>query len=166
MIYTTTYQSPIGELTLASNGPSLVGLWFENQQQSCNNLSYEHNEHKLPIFAETKRWLDLYFNGKQPNFFPKIEFLGTDFQKLVWSELCNIEYGTTTTYKAIGQKVAKQMNRQTISAQAIGGAVGKNPIGIIVPCHRVIGTNGSLTGYTGGINRKIYLMKIERIIGL
>lgn len=165
MIYTTTYSSPIGTLTLESNGKALVGLWFDSQQQFCNNLTNEHFE-QLPLFDETKHWLDLYFNGNRPNFFPKIELIGTDFQKLVWAELCNIKYGTTTTYKAIGQKVAKQMNRQTFSAQAIGRAVSQNPIGIIVPCHRVIGTNGNLIGYAGGINRKIYLLKNEGIIGL
>ena len=145
------YQSSIGMLTLVSDGHALTGLDFAKNQETAT-------DEDAPIFAETRRWLDLYFSGKKPYFTPPLKPQGTPFQQKVWSELLNIPYGATTTYGAI----AKSINCR--SAQAIGQAVHCNPIAIIIPCHRVIGADGSLTGYASGIDIKRQLLQIERII--
>ena len=165
MIYKTMYQSPFGEILLASNGSELVGLWFEKQKYyaSCygSNL-IEKND--LEIFIETKKWLDEYFNKEEPS----IDRLalnpeGSEFAKEVWQILCEIPYGKVITYGDIAKEIAKKRNKKTMSAQAVGGAVGHNPISIIIPCHRVVGTNNSLTGYGGGLDRKIALLELEDI---
>ena len=145
------YQSSIGMLTLVSDGHALTGLDFAKNQETAT-------DEDAPIFAETRRWLDLYFSGKKPDFTPPLKLQGTPFQQKVWSELLNIPYGATTTYGAI----AKSINCG--SAQAIGQAVHRNPISIIIPCHRVIGADGSLTGYASGLDIKRQLLQIERII--
>lgn len=149
MNYTDHYNSPIGKLTLETDGEFLTGLWFSEK------LGVENKT--LPIFKETKKWLDIYFKGKNPDFTPKIKLEGSAFRHSVWKILQEIPYGTTVTYKYIAQKVFKDK----ICAQAVGNAVGHNPISIIVPCHRVIGTNGSLTGYAGGLERKVKLLQLE-----
>lgn len=156
MDYIQKYESPLGTITIASTQTHLVGLWFDGQKYDRSILSKECEEKNLPILNETKRWLDLYFSGQKPDFLPLIQFRGTPFQKQVWEILMHIPYGTTRTY---GQ-IAKQMGLK--SAQAVGQAVGHNPISILVPCHRVVGANGSLTGYAGGMERKIKLLEIEQ----
>lgn len=162
-MYKTTITSPLGPITLTSDGKNLTGLFIENQKyflKGFNNLEQKDN---LEIFRKTKKWLTSYFEGSKPNakelkLLPK----GTNFQEIVWKELLNIPYGETVTYKELGLIVAKKLGKVSMSSQAIGKAVGYNSISIIIPCHRVIGTNGSLTGYAGGIDKKEYLLKLEQ----
>lgn len=165
MIYLTTYQSNLGEILLASDGTSLVGLWFKEQKYYGGKFLEETVEKDdLVIFEETKQWLDAYFKGEQPPISQlKINFNDSEFRNYVWQVLCEIPYGKTLSYKEVGQEVALRMNKTSMSSQAVGGAVGHNPISIIVPCHRVVGTNKSLTGYAGGLDRKINLLKLEGI---
>ncbi len=142
---------------MASSGTVLVGLWFDRQKYDAQVLNDEYEERpELPIFCETRHWLDLYFRGETPNFTPTLLMRGSDFRRRVWKLLLEIPYGHTVTYG----EIARQMNCR--STQAIGGAIGHNPIAIIVPCHRVIGADGSMTGYAGGINRKARLLEMER----
>ena len=154
MQYTSRYASPLGSILLAADDIGLVGLWFEGQKYFANGLEKTHEEKEIPLFAKVKRWLDVYFSGQQPQFTVPLHFIGSDFQKEVWELLCTIPYGQTTTYGAIA--------KQQMSAQAVGGAVGHNKISIIVPCHRVVGKNGSLTGYAGGIDKKAELLRLEK----
>ena len=145
------FESPIGKIFIASDGESLTGLWFENQKFFPKNLG---DEIDLQIFDETINWLQIYFDGRNPEFTPRIKIEGTDFQKTVWKYLQQIPFGKVETYGNIAK------NLKT-SARAVGNAVAKNPILIIVPCHRVIGANGKLTGYAGGIDRKNFLLELE-----
>ena len=161
MQYTTFYESPIGRMLLAADDTGLTGLWFEGQKYFARCLDRETEEKELPVFAEAKRWLDIYFSGKEPDFTPPLHFIGTDFQKDVWEILCAIPYGQTMTYGAIADQLAKKRGLSRMSAQAVGGAVGHNNLSIIVPCHRVVGSDGSLTGYAGGIERKTFLLNLE-----
>ena len=161
MQYTTFYESPIGRMLLAADDAGLTGLWFEGQKYFARCLDRETEEKELPVFAESTRWLDIYFSGKEPDFTPPLHFTGTDFQKDVWEILCAIPYGQTMTYGAIADQLAKKRGLSRMSAQAVGGAVGHNNISIIVPCHRVVGSDGSLTGYAGGIERKTFLLNLE-----
>jgi len=161
MQYTTFYKSPIGRMLLAADDIGLTGLWFEGQKYFARCLDRETEEKELPVFAEAKRWLDIYFSGKEPDFTPPLHFTGTDFQKEVWEILCAIPYGQTMTYGAIADQLAKKRGLSRMSAQAVGGAVGHNNLSIIVPCHRVVGSDGSLTGYAGGIERKTFLLNLE-----
>lgn len=164
MQYTNHYQSPLGEILLASDGTALTGLWFvEHQKYFAQTLDGEYEEKDLPLFESVKSWLDCYFAGKKPDFTPPLRFTGTDFQKEVQKILCTIPYGQTITYGKIAEQMAKTRGMQRMSARAVGSAVGHNPISIIVPCHRVVGANGSLTGYAGGIDRKIRLLELEHI---
>lgn len=160
MTYTSTFSSPLGEILLASDGENLTGLWFYNQKYFAANLSKTPTETHLPVFDCTKKWLDIYFEGKRPDFMPPLSFTGSSFQKAVWQELLSIPYGKTTTYGEITKALASKSGKN-VSAQAVGGAVGRNPVSIIVPCHRVIGASGSLTGYAGGIVKKEFLLKLE-----
>ena len=161
MHYTTFYESPIGQMLLAADDTGLTGLWFEGQKYFARCLDRESEEKELPVFAEAKRWLDIYFSGKEPDFTPPLHFIGTDFQKEVWDILCAIPYGQTITYGAIADQIAKKRGLSRMSAQAVGGAVGHSNLSIIVPCHRVVGSDGSLTGYAGGIERKTFLLNLE-----
>lgn len=161
MQYTTTYQSPLGGITLAADGEALTGLWFEGQKYYALYLDNEHEEKDLPVFQQAKEWLDIYFSGRDPGFTPSMRFTGSDFQNEVWAILAAIPYGKTRTYGDIAQELAQKRGLPRMSAQAVGGAVGKNEISIIVPCHRVVGSNGSLTGYAGGIAKKVELLKLE-----
>ena len=156
-------DSPLGAMTMASDGTHLMGLWFDGQKFFARGLRKDASEKPLPIFAETERWLDLYFSGKNPDFTPKLFFDTSPFRQSVWEMLLAIPYGKTMTYGEIANKIAKQKGLKIMSAQAVGGAVGHNPISIVVPCHRVIGKTGSLTGYAGGIERKIKLLELERV---
>ncbi|MCL2610069.1 MAG: methylated-DNA--[protein]-cysteine S-methyltransferase [Defluviitaleaceae bacterium] len=163
MILRTTYKSPVGIMTLASNGKELIGLWIEDQKYHGTTL-YENmvKNDNLPIFEQTKKWLDTYFEGKKPDFNElPLAPIGGEFRQSIWKILCEIPYGKVVTYGDIAKKIAKQMGKKSMSSQAVGGAVGHNPIGIIIPCHRVVGSNGSLTGYAGGIDIKIKLLELE-----
>ena len=162
MQYTSRYASHLGSILLAADDIGLVGLWFEGQKYFAHGLAKTHEEKELPLFAKVKRWLDIYFSGQQPQFTVPLHFIGTAFQKEVWELLCTIPYGQTTTYGAIAKQLAAKRGLPQMSAQAVGGAVGHNKISIIVPCHRVVGKNGSLTGYAGGIDKKTALLRLEQ----
>ena len=162
MQYTAHYASPFGPITLASDGTSLVGLWFDGQKYFADTLEDAHRQKSLPVFEEACRWLDLYFSGKEPSFLPPLAPKATPFRKKVWDILLSIPYGQTMTYGEIAKTIAREQSSR-MSAQAVGGAVGHNPISIIVPCHRVVGTNGSLTGYADGIDKKVQLLTLEGV---
>ncbi len=163
MFYTTTYASPIGGLTLASDGANLVGLWLEGQKYFGQSLPGGVEERDdLPLFDAVTGWLDRYFAGDRPQIAGlPLRPNGSAFRQSVWKLLCEIPYGEVTTYGEIAKRIAAQLGRETMSGQAVGGAVGHNPISIIIPCHRVVGANGSLTGYAGGIEKKIQLLEWE-----
>ena len=161
MTYTSTYQSPLGGILLTADEIGLTGLWFEGQKYFANTLPEERISEETPILAEAKKWLDLYFSGKEPDFTPPLHPAGSPFRQAVWKLLLEIPYGRTTTYGEIAGQLAALKNKSSMSAQAVGGAVGHNEISIIIPCHRVVGTNGSLTGYAGGMDKKIALLKLE-----
>ena len=166
MQYTDKYRSPLGEITLASDGDHLTGLWFDGQKYFAATLSAEHQERELPIFELTKEWLDSYFMGKIPSFTPPIHLEDTPFRLAVWDLLSKIPYGEVVTYKELAGEIARQKGIPSMSTQAIGGAVGHNPISIIIPCHRVVGSDGSLTGYAGGIDKKSSQWYRPEVIGL
>lgn len=165
MIYTATYASPIGSIKLASDGSALIGLWIEGQKYFGNSITEESiMEHNLQVFDKTKAWLDRYFTQKNPAISElPLAPIGGAFRQEVWKILCQIPYGEVITYGEIATQIALKMNKTKMSAQAVGGAVGHNPISIIIPCHRVVGTNGSLTGYAGGIEKKIWLLSHEGV---
>lgn len=159
MDYMTRYESPLGGLTLASDGRALTGLWFDGQRGFAAGLSAQHAEcSSLAVFEDTKRWLDRYFAGHRPDFIPPLAMRGTPFQQRVWRELLSIPYGQTTTYGDMARCFHSKM-----CARAVGVAVGRNPVAIIVPCHRVVGAKGSLTGYSGGMERKRWLLRLEGV---
>lgn len=162
MQYTGKYQSPLGEIMIAADEKGLTGLWFVGQKYFALYLDEENEEKETQLLKDAKKWLDVYFSGKEPNFKLPIHFTGTDFQNEVWEILYSIPYGKTMTYGEIADILAKRRELKKMSARAVGAAVGKNAISIIVPCHRVVGANGNLTGYAGGISRKIELLKLEK----
>lgn len=162
MKYIYRYASPLGGITLAGDGEALTGLWFDGQKYYPYQLTAESTEAELPVFRQTCNWLDIYFNGKAPDFTPPISLQTTQFRSAVYAVLRTIPYGQTMTYGAIADILAKQRGIPRMSAQAVGGAVGHNPVSIIIPCHRVIGADGSLTGYAGGPDRKLALLKAEQ----
>lgn len=161
MNYIQNYISPIGEMFMFSDGENLINLSYVNAKYYQELHKSNAIKNNLPIFETTKSWLDIYFNGGIPNFTPSIKLKGTDFRMKVWKLLMDIPYGTTTTYGEIAKKISSQNNLKQMSAQAVGGAIGHNPISIIIPCHRVIGSDGCMTGYAGGIDKKVKLLKIE-----
>lgn len=161
MIYTCTYLSPLGDILLASDETGLTGLWFEGQKYFADTLPDERILQETPILKETKRWLDIYFSGKKPEFTPPLHPAGSAFRQQVWQILLQIPYGQTVTYGEIARRLKEKQNTSHMSAQAVGGAVGHNEVSIIIPCHRVVGTSGSLTGYAGGIDKKIALLQLE-----
>ncbi|MCM1052961.1 MAG: methylated-DNA--[protein]-cysteine S-methyltransferase [Ruminococcus sp.] len=163
MQYKTNYKSPLGKIMIAADEKGLTGLWFINQKYFAYNLDKDNIDKDIPVLKDAKKWLDIYFSGKEPNFKLPLHFTGTDFQNEVWEILSSIPYGKTLTYGEIAKILAHKKGIAHMSAQAVGGAVGHNQISIIVPCHRVIGTSGSLTGYAGGIKRKEYLLKHENV---
>ena len=155
MIYTTYYHSPIGRLLLASKNNKLIGLWIEGQKYYLGNIKEEMQENDKETILLKAR----YFNGEKPEISElDLAPIGSKFAKNVWKLLCEIPYGKITTYG----EIAKKMNKNKMSTQAVGGAVGHNPISIIIPCHRVVGANGSLTGYAGGIKKKVQLLTLEK----
>lgn len=161
MHYTSLYQSPVGEILLAADDIDVVGIWFKDEKYYAYCLDKENEPKETPVIIELKKWLDIYFQGKEPDFVPPVHMIGTPFQIEVWNILREIPYGTTTTYKETAEKIAKRRGLERMSAQAVGTAVGKNSVSLIVPCHRVVGTNNSLAGYAGGIDKKIALLKLE-----
>ena len=163
MDYIDTFPSPIGDITISSDGENLTGLWFDGQKYFMATIDEATYDSALPLFKETRAWLDAYFTGKNPGPIPPVKPQGTAFRQRVWKHLCEIPYGGLSTYGELAKKIAAEEGKATWSARAVGGAVGHNPISIIVPCHRVIGTNGSLTGFGGGIARKITLLELEGV---
>lgn len=156
------YDSPLGKILLAADEVGLTGLWFYGQKYFANYLPEENHDGKTPALEQAKKWLDIYFSGKEPDFTPPLHPIGSDFRRAVWDILLKIPYGKTITYGDIARELAEKKGAAKMSAQAVGGAVGHNEISIIIPCHRVVGTNGSLTGYAGGIDKKISLLTLER----
>lgn len=165
MWYSASYSSPIGRIFLSSSGETLSGLWMEGQKYYCATLEGQGKERPdLPVFVKTMCWLDRYFAGKRPAI-TELELTpeGSSFRRAVWNILCEIPYGQVTTYGEIARNMAALTGKETMSGQAVGGAVSHNPISIIIPCHRVVGAGGSLTGYAGGIDKKIKLLKHEGV---
>ena len=162
MHYINHYRSPLGTILLAADDTGLTGLWFEGQKYFAQGLDKETEEKDLSVLQTARRWLDVYFSGQKPDFQVPLHFQGTAFQKAVWEILSSIPYGETTTYGTIAKQLAAKRGLSHLSAQAVGSAVGHNKISIIVPCHRVIGADGSLTGYAGGIWRKEKLLALEQ----
>ena len=171
MEYIHYYHSPLGRMTMGSDGEALLGVWFDGQKYFGSTLSNGANieetknvfcDKKLFVFQETEKWLDLYFGGKAPNFTPRLNIKNTDFRKAIWEILLTIPYGKTMTYGEIAKKLAEQKGMKSMSAQAVGGAVGHNPFSLIIPCHRVVGAGGSMVGYAGGIDKKMRLLAMEK----
>lgn len=171
MLYSSHYDSPLGGITLASDGEALTGLWFDGQKYFAGTMTLEgaattssaqsQVDVDSPLFDSVRQWLDIYFCGRNPGFTPQIRMTGSPFRQRVWQSLLRIPYGQTTTYSAIAREIAAERGLKAMSAQAVGGAVGHNPISLIIPCHRVVGSDGSLTGYAGGIDRKLALLRLE-----
>ncbi len=163
MSYKKTYESQIGTIYMRSDGTNLTGLWFLDSKDAMKHVG-EYEEKDLPIFDETIKWLDIYFSGKEPDFTPKLKLENlTPFRKMVIDIMCKIPMGKVITYNDIAKEIAQTKGIKRMSAQAVGGAVGWNPICIIIPCHRVVGSNKSLTGYGGGIQNKVKLLELEGI---
>lgn len=183
MLYRSIYKSPLGKILILFDEDTLLGLYFEgqkefhdlikdeevknfNEREVFNEVEKFNNKSEIEnnkILEETKKWLNIYFSGEEPNFTPKLKLEGTEFRRDVWKILLEIPYGETLTYKDIANKLMASKKYERMSSQAIGGAVGANPISLIIPCHRVVGTSGSLTGYAGGLVRKLKLLELEGI---
>lgn len=165
MYYQTTYISPLGDIIIVSDKSNLLGLWFKGQKYELGSLCDETMQlEETTSLKATKRWLDRYFKQENPSIQElKLQLIGNEFRQQVWKILCDIPYGEVVTYKEIANQVAKDRDMPTMSAQAVGGAVGHNPISIIIPCHRVVGSNHSFTGYAGGIDRKLKLLALEGV---
>lgn len=163
MCFTTEYDSPLGRITIASNGKEITGLWFEGQKYFSDGVIQPvfTAAEKLPVFRETEEWLDLYFSGTDPGFIPPLRPCGTPFRLAVWTLLLRIPYGETVSYRELADELRKEYSMGGGSARAVGSAVGRNRISLLIPCHRVIGSDGSLTGYAGGIGRKKCLLDLE-----
>ena len=161
MVFVQHYDSPLGPITLACDETAIIGLWFDGQMYFGNILPEQLAEKEHPLLQDAKRWLDIYFSGRAPDFTPPLRYDSTPFRKVVCDIMLTIPYGKTMTYGEIAAEIAIQQGLEKMSAQAVGGAVGHNPICIIVPCHRVVGSKGSLTGYGGGILRKKALLELE-----
>lgn len=162
MTYVSHYDSPLGGITISGNGRELTGLWFDGQKYFGDTLPKAYEKKNCPVFELTKNWLDVYFSGRAPAFTPPLKMETTPFRKAVWEIMLTIPFGQTMTYGEIADKLARQKGLTSMSAQAVGGAVGHNSISLIIPCHRVVGTNGSLTGYAGGIKKKVRLLTMEQ----
>ncbi len=161
MMYTHHYHSPFGPILLAADDLGFCGLWFEGQRHYANGLGEIYEEKELPVFTQVKNWLDTYFSGRIPTIDFPLHFIGSGFQKAVWEELCSIPYGHTLSYGDIAKRLGQKRRGGKVSARAVGAAVGHNKISIVVPCHRVLGADGSLTGYAGGLDRKKALLQLE-----
>ena len=163
MTDTMHYDSPLGKILLAADEEGMTGVWFEAQKYFAAKLPPEHEEGTTPELGDACRWLDVYFSGREPDFTPKLHLIGSDFRQAVWALLLQIPYGKTTTYGALANQLAEKHGQHRMSAQAVGGAVGHNAISIIIPCHRVVGADGSLTGYAGGLDTKARLLAGEGV---
>ena len=161
MQYTITYSSPLGPLLLAADAQGLTGLWFQGEKFFADGLDPAHASREVPVLASAARWLDLYFSGREPDFSVPLHPCGTPFQLAVWQRLREIPYGETVTYGQIAKELAAQRGMARLAAQAVGGAVGRNKISILIPCHRVLGAGGKLTGYAAGLPRKQALLRLE-----
>jgi methylated-DNA-[protein]-cysteine S-methyltransferase len=161
--YIQKIKSPIGMLTVSSDGSNITGLWMEGQKYFARTLEKDAGEKGLPVFDDVRKWLGIYFSGKDPGFMPPLLPKGSPFQKAVWDSLRAIPYGKTSAYGELAKKVELNNGGKQTSARAVGGAVGRNPISILVPCHRVLGKNGDLTGYAGGLDIKKKLLRLEGI---
>lgn len=162
MVYTCGYRSPLGDILMAADENGLTGLWFEGQKYFADTLPDEHVSQETPVLTKAKKWLDIYFSGDEPDFTPPLHPSGSSFRQEVWKILSEIPYGQTVTYGEIARRMGELKNIPHMSAQAVGGAVGHNKISIIIPCHRVVGVKGSLTGYAAGIDKKIFLLELEQ----
>ena len=162
MEYIHHYASPLGGITMASDGTALTGLWFEGQKYFAAGLDEDHEERMLPVFEEAEKWLIIYFSGREPDFIPPLHMKTTNFRKSVWEILLSIPYGVTMTYGEIALRIGEKKGQGRVSARAVGDAVAHNAISLIIPCHRVIGADGSLTGYAGGTERKRKLLGMEK----
>ena len=167
--YVCHYDSPLGGITMRIDGAALTGLWFDGQRFFPDVFATVHEEKPPAVFDETRRWLDVYFSGRDPGFVPPLNMdlnrNATPFRKAVWEILLTIPFGKTMTYGEIARILAARNGLRRMSAQAVGGAVGHNPVALIVPCHRVVGAGGSLTGYGGGLERKRRLLERELSVG-
>ena len=163
MDYNWHYDSPLGGITLASDGEALTGLWFDGQIYFADTMSDDSKKEELPIFVQTSHWLDSYISGKEPDFTPRLKMNTTPFRKAVWEILLTIPFGKTMTYGEIAKLIAQNRGISQMSAQAVGGAVGHNSIALIIPCHRVVGSKGNLTGYAGGLDKKVKLLRLEGV---
>ena len=162
MTYSTEYPSPLGTITLACDEDAVIGLWFNGQRHYGNILPPETERREHPLLREAKRWLDIYFSGREPDFLPPMRYDSTPFRKCICDIMLTIPYGQTMTYGEIAAQAARRQGMERMSAQAVGGAVGHNRVSIIIPCHRVVGSDGSLTGYAGGIPKKVGLLTLEQ----
>lgn len=162
-VITCQYQSPLGAMTLACEGDALVGAWFNGQRYFGAGLPEQAMEGETPVLAEAADWLDAYFAGKQPGHTPRLAYGSTPFRHAVSDAMLEIPYGQTLTYGELGNRAAAMLGQARTSARAVGGAVGHNPLSIFIPCHRVMGAHGYLTGYAGGIERKIALLRLEGV---
>ena len=164
MLYTHRTTSPLGDILLAADDEGLTGLWFvENQRHLGEGLSERAEERPSPFFDAAVRWLALYFSGRDPGFTPPLHLTGTPFRNRVGALMLKIPYGETTTYGSLARTIALERGDGRMSCRAVGGAVGHNPISLIVPCHRVLGSDGRLTGYGGGLERKVALLRLEGV---
>ena len=164
MKYLSYYNSVLGKILIISNSEEITALYFKSSKYSPKELDKDIKEEENSIIKKTKKWLDIYFSGEKPEFNIQINPFGTEFQKEVWKLLCDIPYGKIVTYKEIAKNIAIKRGIKVMSSQAVGGAVSKNPISIIIPCHRVVGTNKKLVGYSSGIDIKQKLLEIEKIV--
>lgn len=162
MDYICRIPSPVGQLTLASDGQNLIGLWLEGQKYHGDTLAKQNETADLPVFELVKDWLEIYFSGEQPDFCVPVAPRGSAFRQAVWKILSEIPYGSVVTYGAIAKQINSIGNGSHTSARAVGGAVGHNPISILIPCHRVVGSDYSLTGYAGGLDKKLQLLELEQ----
>lgn len=162
MQYISHYNSPLGEMLLVADEIGLVGVWFDKQKYFARTLKDEYIEKEIEVLSLAKKWLDIYFSGKEPKIELPLHLIGSEFQKEVWNILLDIPYGKSMSYGDIAKIIAKKRGLKRMSAQAVGGAVGRNNLTIIVPCHRVLGSDGSLTGYASGIDKKIKLLELEK----
>lgn len=162
MHYVYEYKSPIGAMTVASDGQNVTGLWLLGQKYYGHSLPEDSKKGHIPVFDRVREWLDGYFAGDNPALSLPLAPQGKPFSQSVWKVLCAIPYGEVTTYGEIAKKIAKRLGRASMSAQAVGGVVGHNPISVIIPCHRVVGSDGSLTGYAGGVDKKQWLLRLEK----
>lgn len=163
-IYTHYYQSPLDKIVIASDGTAITGLWLVGQRHFDIEVEGCITDKDLPIFDEVSRWLDIYFTGNNPGEIPAVRMNGTPFQLEVWQILQAVPYGKLITYREIAELIAKKRGITKMSARAVGNAVGRNPVSILVPCHRVVGSSGKMTGYAGGIERKVKLLKLENAL--